>query len=313
MANNSKKKVHKKNITKSKRLANKTIINKDPAIKSLPSVTLITKKTVKILWVNKKFWLILLFWYLIFSLLFVKGFSTNLSIANLKYQFEHLFSGTYSHFNASLTVLLLLIGSTSSNNVNQSAGAFNFFLLIFVSLIIIWSLIQLDQGKVLRVKDAIYRGVYPIVPFLLIILVLALELLPATIGATIYSIIKANNIAVHAIEQVGWLLFFLVLLFWSVYMISSSIFALYIVVEQNLNPIAALKKAKQLVSKRRLLVLRKILFLPLIIVLFLVIIMIPSILLFNNFASWIFYLLTILIIPMIHSYLFSLYQELKNE
>ncbi len=306
------KKIISKPSKKLRRLANKEITKQAVVVKELPSVIVITKKAFLVLWNNKKFWLILLFWYLFFNLLFVKGFSSNLSVSNLKSQFEHLFSGTYSRFNSSLTVLLLLVSSTTSNNVNQSTGAFNFFLLIFISLIMIWSLIQINQDKIPKVKDAIYRGIYPIVPFVLILFILALELLPATIGASVYNIVKINGIAAHAFEQVGWFIFFIGLLFWSLYMISSSIFALYIVVEQNINPIAALKQAKRLVSKRRLLVLRKILFLPLLIVVFLVIIMIPSILLFSNFASWIFYLLTIIIIPIIHSYLYNLYQDLKQ-
>ena len=77
-------------------------------------------------------------------------------------------------------------------------------------------------------------------------------------------------------------LFFLALL--SLYMICSSLFALYIVTLPNVTPMKALRSARQLVLHRRFLVLRKILFMPLALLVLGAIIMIPLII-FLTFAA----------------------------
>lgn len=93
-------------------------------------------------------------------------------------------------------------------------------------------------------------------------------------------------------------------------MISSSIFALYVVTLPEMTPIRALRSAKGLVQFRRWTVMRKILFLPFIICVVGIIIMLPVILLLTPAAEVIFLLLTALVLPVIHSYVYSLYREL---
>ena len=45
-----------------------------------------------------------------------------------------------------------------------------------------------------RVRDAYYRGMFPLVPFVLVLALIGLQLLPLVIGATLYNIAVTNGI-----------------------------------------------------------------------------------------------------------------------
>jgi hypothetical protein len=186
-------------------------------------------------------------------------------------------------------------------------------LALITSLAVIWALRQTLLGKKNRVRDAYYRGMYPLVPFLLVLLVIALQLLPLLIGSTIYSIVLSNGIAVHAWEKIAWSGLFAGLTVITLYLISSSIFALYAVTIPDTTPMNALRSARQLVQGRRWVVIRKLLALPVLLLIAAAIIMLPIILVVTPLAPWIFFLLTMLSLTVMHTYLYLLYRELLHE
>src|SRR5690606_28518012 len=114
-------------------------------------------------------------------------------------------------------------------------------LLLIASLAIIWALRKTHGDVKVRARDAFYQGMYPLIPFILVLLVIGLQLLPLLLGSSLYSLVTTNGIAVHAIEQTAWLLLFGGLSLLSLYMLSSSLFALYIVTLPNMTPMKALR------------------------------------------------------------------------
>jgi len=72
----------------------------------------------------------------------------------------------------------------------------------------------------------------------------------------------------------------------------------------------ALKQAKQLVTHRRWTVMRKIIMLFLTLLFALIVIVLPLIYFAPELAEWVFLLLTLLVIPFVHGYMFALYREL---
>ena len=96
-------------------------------------------------------------------------------------------------------------------------------------------------------------------------------------------------------------------------MISSSIFALYIVTLPDMTPLKALRSARQLVRHRRWTVLRKILFLPILLIVVAAIVMLPIIIWTPPLAQWIFFVLTMFAIAAVHAYAYALYRELLDE
>ncbi len=268
------------------------------------------KKSLLSLWMNRKFWLVFLLIYFLVDLVFVRGISGNLNIGSLRNEFTSVFSGSGSKLNASLSVLLVLMGSNSSSTTGGSSAT-GFFIFIFGSLAIIWSLDKLNHSNKITVKDALYNGVSPVIPFLLVIFYIGVQLIPVTIGALLYSTVKNNGIAVGGLEQSAWLIIFLLSGFWSLYMTSSSLFAPFYVTLQNQSPVKAIKAASASLTGLRFKLMGRLLTMLLSLLLAIVVVMVVGILILGNIASWLFFLISIVILPIIIGYLYQLYLEIK--
>ncbi len=209
---------------------------------------------------------------------------------------------------ASLVTTLL---NSSGNNTNTAAGVYQTIMLLIMSLALIWALRQLADGQTIRARDAFYKGSAPLIPFLLVLLVVGLELLPMVAGGALYNMIVSNGVAVGGVEKVLAMLLCLALAAVSLYLICSSLFALYIITEPDATPMRALRRARGLVRRRRLLVWRKLLFMPVAVGAICVVILLPVALYLTALATFVFLLLTTVALAVVHSYMYSLYRELQ--
>lgn len=235
--------------------------------------------------------------YGLLNLLFVRGFSSAVDWAALE-------------GSDSITTFNTLV---SSDGASQVAGVYQTILMLVGSLALIWLLRQLTddtKDKAIRIRDAFYKGMYPLVPFLLVLGVITLQLLPLAIGASIYSLIVGNGLAVSAIEKAIWFSVFILFAVWTLYLLSSSIFAAYIVTLPNMTPMKALRSAKKLVQHRRWALVRKILFLPVAIFIILGVVMVPIIAIAPPLAEWVLFGLNMIFLAVVHTYFYSLYREM---
>ena len=278
----------------------------------LPNFWQLTRKAALLIWEHKELFAGITAIYGLLNLLLAQGIGGNTDVPLLKDAFNQVFTGHFGFVPTSLSIFTVLIG-TAGNTTSQTAGAYQMFLAILASLAIIWSLRQVVAGSVPQVKDAFYRGMTPLVPFLLVLLVIGLQLLPLIIGSSLYNLVISNGIAVYAIEKLLWALLFATLGLLSLYMVSSSLFALYIVTLPDMTPLKALRSARGLVRYRRWTVLRKLLCLPIILLVVAAVVMMPIIILLTPLAQWIFFLLTMFGLVAIHAYVYALYRELLND
>lgn len=247
--------------------------------------------------------------YLILNIVFASGISSlSTSVNSIKADLNN--TGVHAHPLVTGTAgFLTLVGSSGA--VSSATGsALQSALIILESLVIIWALRHLLAGQVFSVKQAYYNATGPLIPFLLVLAVLFIQLLPLTFGSLVLTGIAASVGTISGI----WTAFFVALLIllaaWSVYMVSSSIFAAYIVTLPNMQPRQALASAKKLVEYRRSIVLRRVLFLPVLVLVVMGIVIIPLILFATFLVVPVFYILTMLSILFVHSYLYSLYRGL---
>ena len=278
----------------------------------IPAVWQLSKTAALTLWKYRALFIGITIVYGLLNLILVRGFASSTDVGSLKTQLSQIFNGNFGSLASSLTIFVVLIGS-AGNGSSSTAGAYQALLVIVASLAIIWALRQVLSNAKPRIRDAYYKGMYPLIPFILVLLVIGLQLLPLLIGSTLYSLVISNGIAVHLIEKLVWALLFIGLAMLSLYMISSSVFALYIVTLPDMTPIKALRSARQLVRLRRWTVLRKILFLPLLLVVLAGVVMLPIIIWLTPLAQWVFFILTMFAIAAVHSYVYTLYRELLNE
>lgn len=249
--------------------------------------------------------------YLVLTIVLVKGFGVSNNITELKTTVEGLFNGKWAQLATGVALYSVLLGN-ANNPTSEIAGAYQSILLVVISLVLIWALRQSLASKVVRVtiRDAFYKGLYPLVPFLLVLVTIGLQLLPLLAASFLYTAVIAGGIAVTVLEKGLWFVLFGLLVVLSLYMVTSSIFALYIVTLPDVRPMQALRSARELVRYRRWIVMRRLLFLPLALLILTAIIVVPVILLVAPVAEWLFFFLSMLAIAIVHSYLYHLYREL---
>ena len=281
-------------------------------VRRLPNVIKLTKHAVLVLWRHKKLFLGIVTVYGLLNLILVQGLANNTDVTSLKGTLNQVFTGHFAGFASGLAVFAVLVGS-AGNGSSNTAGAYQLFLVLITSLAVIWALRQVLAGVAVRVRDAYYRGMYPLVPFVLILCMIGLQLLPLIIGTSLYTLVTANGIVVNGFQQALFAVVAILLSALSLYWACSSIFALYIVTLPDMTPMKALRSARELVRYRRLQVLRKILWLPLALLVAAAVIMLPIIAWATPVAQWVFFILTMLALAATHSYMYTLYRELLNE
>lgn len=273
---------------------------------ALPSSINITKRTAGLLWQNKAVLGLITMVHIVLYLLFVQGVSGLVDVAAIRDQFADKFAGGISAY-------LQLVSGASSTGVTQAAQVYQMITLVIISLATIWALRQIIGGVNVRTRDAFYKGMYPLVPFLLVMLVVILELLPSFLGLTIYQLVVVSGIAGAGIGQLFWGLLALILTLVSLYLIASSLFAAIIVTLPDMTPVSALRSASKLVRGRRWKVLRKVLFMPLVLFLASAIILLPVIMIVPVLAQWLFIAVATTALTASITYLYVLYRDLLNE
>lgn len=249
--------------------------------------------------------------YLILNIFFASGIS-NLSsvVSDIKFDIDSASEENLSPFSSALSGFGNLVasagtGSSGTGSILQSV------LIVIESLVIIWALRHLMAGQKIRVKAAYYNSMYPLIPFLLVIAVILIQFLPVLIGLPI---VQALLSAVFVSGGTGAVILFVflaaLLLGWSLYMVSSSIFALYIVTLPDMHPRRALRSAKNLVRFRRWTIMRKLLYLPVFILAVMLVLVLPLILFATFLVTPVFFALSLLSLLFSHVYLYSLYREL---
>ena len=239
----------------------------------------------------------------------VQSFNAAGDLTGAKNSLDQAVSGNLNQAISAGGLFVYLL-SASGNATNATAGTYQAILTLIFSLVMIWTLRQVHAGHKVRIRDGFYKGMAPLIPFLLVLVAVALQMLPLAIGASLFSTVTTSGIAASSIEQALWAVLFFTFGVISLYMVSSSLFGLYIVTLPNVTPLKALRSARALVKNRRWTVLRRILFLPIALVLLSAIIIIPLILFVTPIAQASFFVVSMLILPVVHSYLYALYREL---
>jgi len=293
--------VRKANKRQSKKLAKKEALNRT----KMPNSFRLVGQVYQIFRVNWRILLGVVIVYLILNVIFASGFGTiSSSISSIKNNLE-----TSGQLSGALAGFSTLVGSAGSNS-SQTGSILQSLLIVIESLVIIWALRQILAGKAITVKEAYYRSMTPFIPFLLVVAVIIIQLLPVVLGSAIAGTVLSVIFNSSATMTLVFTIIFILLASWSIYLLSSSIFAVYIVTLPDMEPLKALRSAKNLVHYRRWPLLRRLLFLPIFILLVMAVICVPLILYATFLVAPVFYFLSMVAILFIHTYLYSLYRSL---
>ena len=282
-----------------------------PAYKRLPKARILFWNTLKQLWVYRGLFGGIIVIYGLLNVLLVKGLSGSGSVVAIKNSLDALSQGHGAAVEVgnSLGTYVALLASSGSGNT-QTSGVYQTLLLIVCSLAFIWAFRQMIAKNKVRVRDSFYQGMYPLIPFVLTFMLLGLQLLPLAIGSQLYSLTASTGIAAHEWERIIAFAIFVGLGLWSLRMITATIFALYIVTLPDMTPLRAYRSARQLVYGRRLLLWRKLIFLPVALLVVSTALELPLILFATPLAAWMFFVISMVALPVVHGYLYNLYREM---
>lgn len=275
---------------------------------SLPSAWQIFKQSNLHLKDHKRLFGLISLIYLGLTMLLVRGFGITTDLSLAKQAFEELLNGAGNGFTSSLAIFGYLVGTNSPNS--EVATLYQSIILILLSLATIWALRQTHAKEKISLQDTFYKSTYPLVQFLLVLIVIGIQFIPFILGNFLFSATVGSNVAITVLEKVVWSIVSFLLVLLTVYFVSSSIFALYIVTLPDMTPLHALRSAKKLVKYRRWAVIRKLIFLPFILLVVLAVIMLPTIMFLTPISEVVFLILLSSVLVVSHSYVYSLYREL---
>lgn len=244
----------------------------------LSGVITFTKKVAKILWKNKKIFLLLTLIYAILTALLV-GLGSQDTYDALK----EALSGTTSGLAQSATLFLSAASGGLSTDLSEVQQLYTVLLTLMAWLASIWLLRNILAGHRVKLRDGLYNSGAPILSTFLVFLLVLVQLLPAALAVIGFSAATATGFLSGGIETMLFWIAVILLVTLSVYWLISTFFALVIVTLPGMYPMKAIKTAGKLVSGRRLAILFRLLWMLLLAALVWAIIGIPMVL----FDGWI--------------------------
>lgn len=312
----SNKKITKKSSTKETRVREvpkhrsfKLSKKKYKQPQKLSSTWTIVKSTLKLIKSNKRLFIGIIFIYSLLSFILVQGAGASFQITEIKNNIQDYLGEKQDNLGITIALFGYLVGSTGSS-VSEVSGVYQMFMILITSLAVIWGIRQIQAGEKPGVRDVFYKGIYPLVPFIGVILVIGLQLIPLLVGNLIYNTVVQNGLVNTALEGLVWFILFILLAILSIYMLVSSIFALYIVTLPDMRPIKALKSARELVLHRRFRVVFRIFGLLLVMMIISIIIFLPLLFIAPQLAEILFLFATSFALVFFHMYMYLLYREL---
>jgi len=281
---------------------------KSAVIDKIPNVYNISKKSLGLIYENRRPFAILLVIYYLLTVLFVRGLATSLNLIQFKSNYLVTTRGG-TNVGSDFSGLGHVI-SSSFSGVSGYGGLIQSMLFVVFSLIFIWTLREILKGNKVTARDGLYNSQTPLIQFVLILALLFLEFIPILVGIFLYTIIFGDGIAANSIEKTGWYIIIFLLVVATFYLLISTLFALYIVTIPGVRPIQALRSSWNLVKNRRLIIFRKVLFLFVALLIIVGSLSILSIAVVPKVADFIYYGLMIIAVLIAHSYLYHLYRDL---
>lgn len=188
---------------------------------------------------------------------------------------------------------LLLISTITTGGLSAGMddvqSVFMIILFLVMWLVTIFLLRHFLAGEKLKLRDALYNALSPLVSTLIIFVVIFIQALPLMLVIITYSAAIVTGFLDTPFYALVYFCFAALMLLLSGYLLSSSIMALVAVTSPGLYPMTALFAASDLMAGRRVKFVLRLLYLIFVVVLCFIIVMLPIILLdlwFKSVWSW---------------------------
>jgi hypothetical protein len=224
--------------------------------------------------------------YLVLYFIFVLGFNVSYSYQDIVASVALQIGENASWLPQKSVTVLNVFGSGFSGQSDAST-VMQFLLFIIATMAIIWTLRSLRALKHIKIRTAYYEGPAQFVPFILVVFLLFLTLLPSAIGSAIFGVAQLTGAQGLELTLAGVLA--AALFFGSVYLFCAWFPALYIVSLPKGTPIKSMKLAWGLTKGKRFWLVRTLVSLAILLALsaflsiFLVVLILPVVSVFMAF------------------------------
>jgi hypothetical protein len=281
-------------------------------IKELPTSKQLLKDSFSLIWKQRRTFLKFFIIYVVCYLALVKGVNNfKLDITDFRDKFDEVLgTGSYASF-----ITLVSIYSSLISSITKASTDIGYFLqttmLIVFSLSYIWLIRKMhSKRRSVSVKEAFYVGMRPLIPFVIVLLIILFEMLPAGLGAFMLSTVQGANVVSSQGEIMGVAIVMILLMTLSIYLVFGSIFALYIVTLPNAAPLMAIRSSMRLLRIHRWVVLRKVVSFVLILFFGGFFVALPFIQLLPRLAEVAFFIIGSLSFGLAHTYMYKLYRSM---
>jgi len=249
---------------------------------NLPGYWAFTAHVWKIIWKNRKIFILLAVVYAILSFLFIGLASQDMYstlIDTLQTTSANAFTGAWGEVGKAG----LLFAATATGSISQTLTETQQIYAVLIGLMAwltsVWLLRNILAGHKVKLRDGLYNSGSPILSTFLVALLLLIQMLPFALALIGYGAATATGLlAAGGVESMMFWIAAALLTVLSLYLITSTVFALIIVTLPGMYPYVAIKTAGDLVVGRRLRILMRLIWMSLSASVVWTIIMIPVIL-----------------------------------
>lgn len=217
-------------------------------------------------------------------------------------------SGVFGAFQSSATRFGAIFKDLTTVD-SPLAAFYQVVVTTIISLALLWALRKAIARKKVSVRDSFYKGMTPLIPYILILFILALMLIPFSVAGFIYSNVIVSGLLTHFTERMIVAGIFVLIGLISLYFIVPLPFALIGVTLPDIRPMHAYRSARAIVYKRRLLLLGKIFMGLVYLFVVLAIILLPFLMWLPYFAPWVLYMFMTIFVVVMQAFIFLLYRE----
>ncbi|MBR3135242.1 hypothetical protein IKG54_01600 [Candidatus Saccharibacteria bacterium] len=233
--------------------------------------------------------------------------------------------GSLGNFaKAGLTLMSVVATGGLSSGLTETQVIFLTIIFLIIWLVTVYIVRHYLAGHKIKLRDALYNALTPLLSTLVVLIVFLIQLLPVVFTVIIYSAAVQTVFLSTPFYALVFFIFASLMILLSLYLISSTAMALVAVTAPGLYPMKALSSASDLIMGRRIKLIIRILFLIFVVAIVYVVFMLPLILLdmwAKSTFSWLegipfvsVYLLIATVFAFIYSatYLYLYYRRMLN-
>jgi hypothetical protein len=275
----------------------------------LPTPWRLTANTIKFFKKNFRGFMFILVIFAVCNFMLVRLGNEGLNLVGYRDSLRKIVGGEVDSTSEVLGLYSFLVGSIGQTS-SESSAIYQTQLIVIFSLVMIWFIRERSAGNNTHAKMALYNGPRALFQAMYITIIMFLQLIPFRVGNAIYGVVLSEGLSTDNVQNFGWMLIFGATGLISFYMICSSLFALYIVTLPNMLPTAALKTSRGLVRYRRMAVGIRVAALPFLLMIPASVLLLPALAYAPQYAEVMFFLMSMISLAFIHTYLYQLYRAL---